>query len=466
VGDALEHYQEAVAADSQFTLAAIRGAEAATWEHDNRAARALIALALAHRGELEPRLAAFTGGYAAYLDGKPEAAVAGLREAIAIDPRMAVAWWALGETYTHLLPRRGPVDSLAEASLDEAHRLDSTAVYAVYHLLEIAIRKGERVRAERLARAFEAAEPDSALAAHVRIMRTCAFDGAGAVDWAREVQAWARQVVSAGRSLAAGGSQLACAERAFSAVLAGDTASDSWGVGRRWGAVVGLQSLLVVRGQAAAVERLLDSAVQHGMPAAAALYLLDAAVGADLGRRAAEVATRDAERWGAEYRGNPYRDRLWLLALWEASRGRAEQVAAIADELQSRADTGGSRSDSLLARAVRAHAALAGGDSAEALRQFGELVPTAPGDELVWELAEPLAVERLVLMRLLMASGRMAEALEVGAVFDSPVPLIHLLFVRESLELRLEAARAMAYEDLARRLSGRLERVQAYRSEP
>ena len=462
---ALERYNAALAADSQFTLAAIRGAEAASWQHDGSAARTLITLALAHRADLEPRLAAFTQGYAAYLDGKPDGAVAGLREAIAIDPGMAVAWWALGETYTHLLPRKGPVDSLAEASLSEAHRLDSTAVYVVYHLLETAIRKGERVRAERLARVFEAAEPDSALATHVRIMRTCAFDGAGAVDWAREVRTWSRQVVSAGKWLGAGGSQLACAARAFNAVLAGDTSSDPSGVGRRWGALMGLQHLLVARGQAAEVERLLDSAVQHGMPAAAALYLLDAAVGADLGRRAAEVATRDAERYGVEYRGSPPSNRLWLLALWEASQGRAEKVAAIADELESRADTGGARRDSLLARAVRAHAALARGDSAEALRRFGELVPTAPGDDLVWELAEPLAVERLVLMKLLMASGRMAEALDVGAVFDSPVPLIHLLFVRENLELRLRAARAMAYGDLVRRLSQRLERVKSYGSD-
>ncbi len=77
----------------------------------------------------------------------------------------------------------------------------------------------------------------------------------------------------------------------------------------------------------------------------------------------------------------------------------------------------------------------------------------------MWDLAEPLAVERLILVKLLMASGRMGEALDVGAVFDSPAPLIHLLVLGESLRLRLEAARVMRYEDLARRLSTRLERV-------
>jgi hypothetical protein len=461
MGAALAHYNAAVAADSLFTLAAIRGAEAASWQHDANAAQALITLALAHQSDLEPRLAAFTRGYAAYLDGKPDAAIAGLHEAIALDPGMAVAWWSLGETYTHLLPRGGQVDSLAEASLTEAYRLDSSAVYVLFHLLEIAIRKAERARTDRLWRAFEVAKPDSSLATHVRLMRACVFDGPAAVDWPRATRATPKEVLTAGKALAAAGSQLACAERAFNAVLAGDTASDSWGVGRRWSALMGSQNLLVARGQTGAVERLLDSATQHGMPSASALYLLDAAVGADLGLRAEDVAAKDGERYGPEYRANPYDTRLWLLALWEASQGRADKVGAIADELDSRARRSGDRLDRLLADAVAAHSTLARGDSAQALRLFEALVPTGPRDDLVWDLAEPLAVERLVLMKLLMANGRAAEALEVGAVFDSPQPLVHLLLLRQSLELRLRAARAMRYENLAGRLSERLAAVQS-----
>jgi hypothetical protein len=113
------------------------------------------------------------------------------------------------------------------------------------------------------------------------------------------------------------------------------------------------------------------------------------------------------------------------------------------------------------ADAVAAHASLARGDSAEALRRFEALVPTAPGAELVWDLVEPLAVERLVLMKLLLANGRTREALDVGAVFDSQQPLMHLLLLRAGLELRVRAARSLAYDDLARRLAGRLERLEA-----
>ena len=462
---ALVHYNAAVAADSLFVLAAIRGAEAANWRHDDHAARSLTALALAHQADLEPRLAAFIRGYAAYLDGRADEAIAALGRAIALDPGMAVAWWQLGDTYTHLLPRGGRPDSLAEAALTEAYRLDSSAVYVLYHLVEIAIRKGERLRATRLARAFDAAGPDRSLSVHVRIMKTCVFDGVGAVDWPRSARETPQQVLTAGKSLAAAGSQLPCAERAFKAILAGDTASDASGVGRRWSALLGLQNLLVARGRSADVAALLDSAAGAGMAPALALYLLDAVVGADVARRAAEVANRDSERYGAEYRGAPSNSRLWLLALWEASRGRPSQVTAIAAELESRARGTGLRRDRLIADAVAAHASLARGDSAEALRRFEALVPTAPVPELVWDLVEPLAVERLVLMKLLLANGRTREALDVGSVFDSQQPLMHLLLLRASLELRVRAARALSYDDLAGRLAGRMERLGASRGD-
>jgi tetratricopeptide (TPR) repeat protein len=460
---ALVHYGAAVAADSQFVLAAVRGAEAANWTHDEHAARALIALALAHRTGLEPRLAAFIDGSAAYLDGRADAAVAALGRAIALDPGSAAAWWQLGETYTHLLPHGGPPDSLAEAALAEAHRLDPAAVNAMFHLAEIAIRKGERQRAERLEAAMDAAETDSTLAVHLRIMATCVFGGVGAVDWRRAARATALDLLRAGKSLAAAGSQLPCAERAFQAVLSGDTASDAWGVGRRWNALLGLQSLLVARGRSAEVPALLDSAARAGMPSAPALFLLDAAVGVDVGSRAAAVASLDAERYGPDYRRvpAPYGSRLWLLALWEASQRRPAQVAAIAAELESRARGSGARRDRLLADAVAAHAALARGDSAVALRRLEALAPNAPGGDLAWDLTEPLAVERLVLMKLLLAKGRTREALDVGAGFDSQQPLIHLLLLRASLELRVRAAQALRYDDLARRLAGRLERLDA-----
>jgi tetratricopeptide (TPR) repeat protein len=457
----LAHYQAAVDADSLFTLAAIRGAQAAGWNHHSAEAQSLIAVALAHADQLEPALVAFARGYAAYMSGRADEAVGRLREAVTFDPDLAVAWWQLGDTYVHLLPVGGRPDSLAKAALDQAYRLDPTAVYVLFHLLEIAIREGERERTDRLMREFAAAGPDSTLLRQVEIMRACVFRGVGDPDWERLARDAPLQLLSAGKSLAAGGAQLPCAARAFNAVLAGDTASGAWGVGRRWSALQGMQHLLVVWGREAELIELVDSATANGLPDARVLYLLDAALGADVGERAREVARSDRDRSGADYRGTRSNNRLWALALWEASDGNVAAVDAIADELGARAKESGARRDRLTADAVAAHLALARGDSAEALRRFRALGPNAPPDDLVWHMVEPLAVERLKLAELLLAVKEYREALDVVQTFDAPQPLIHLLCQAKSLELGLEAARQLGDRDLERRLSVRQAMVAA-----
>jgi serine/threonine-protein kinase len=74
LGEALDHYRAAVAADSAFAWAAVRGAQAATWNHRAGEAAALIRVALAH--PLPPRDGHFARGYAAYVDGRPDSAAA------------------------------------------------------------------------------------------------------------------------------------------------------------------------------------------------------------------------------------------------------------------------------------------------------------------------------------------------------------------------------------------------------
>ena len=461
---ALAQYREALAGDSMFALAAIRGAQAAGWIHDSPVARSMIRRAVELSDRLTPRDAALARGFAAFLDGRADTAFAEFHTAVELDPEMAMAWWMLGDAYSHLLPARGPPDSLAEAALVEALRLDSTAVHPLFHLIEISIRKGERERTERLWERFTALRPDSALYHRIRIMRACVHDGVEGVNWDEEAPRHAMDLLSAGRSLAAAGSQIVCAEAAFAAVLRGDTASDADGVGRRWAALFGLQSLLLASSRADEVAHLLDSAAA-GMAGAKALFLLDAAVTGLLVDRAAEVAREDAARYGPEYRGSPSPTRLWIFAVWEASRGRAPVVAAIADELDRRADASGARLDRLLADAAAVHATLARGDSTGALEMLLALRTTAPREALTWHTAEPLGYERLLLAELLLARGRAREALEVAQVFDSQEPLIYALYLARSLEVRVRAAEAAGSGDLARRLSGRLERVQSYRRE-
>ena len=460
---AMVQYRDALDGDSMFALAAIRGAQAAGWIHESSVSRPMIRRAVELADRLTARDAALARGFAAFLDGRADTAFAELHAAVELDPEMATAWWMLGDAYTHLLPARGSPDSLAEVALAQAHRLDSAAVHPLFHLIEIAIRKGERDRTERLWERFTALQADSGLYHRIRIMRACMRDGVDTVDWDSEAPIHAADLVSAGRSLAAGGSQIECAMAAFAAVMRGDTATDGYGVGRRWASLLGLQSLLLAQGRADEVAHLLDSAAV-GMPGVLALYPMDAAVTGQLTDRAAQVAREDAERWGPEYRESGSTTRLWILAVWEASRGNAPVVAAIADELDQRADTNGSRLDRLLADAVAAHATLARGDSARALEMLLALRPTAPREELPWHTVEPLAYERLLLAELLVARGRAKEALEVAQVFDSQEPLIHALYLRRSLAVRARAADAAGYPEVARQLKDRLERVQSHGS--
>jgi len=120
----------------------------------------------------------------------------------------------------------------------------------------------------------------------------------------------------------------------------------------------------------------------------------------------------------------------------------------------------------MYARALNAHLALAEGDSMAALQRFAALHPTAPSEGLAWDEAEPLAVERLVHARLLLALQRYQEAYDVAAGFDLPSAIIFLPFIRPSLVIRLEAARALGRADLAARAEERLRRLGAPTSAP
>jgi hypothetical protein len=102
------------------------------------------------------------------------------------------------------------------------------------------------------------------------------------------------------------------------------------------------------------------------------------------------------------------------------------------------------------------HAALAQGDSADALRRFRALRPIAGRSDIAWSPWDALGLERLTEARLLFARGEYAGALKVASVFDSPAPISYLLFTREALELRESAATALNRPELASRYRSRL----------
>jgi len=454
LSDALTHYRDAVKADSSFGLAAIRGAQAATWNHHPGEAASLIHVATRQR--MSPRYTHFASGYRAYLNGEADSAASRFLQALALDPEMAVAWMQLGEVYTHLLPEAGNLDSLAEAAFEQAHRLDPQATNLLFHLIEIRLRRGEVVRADPIIRQFLAAGPDTMLAEQVRIMDACVRRGPAPEDWRRRARVHPLALLSAGNQLKGAASQLPCALQAFTAVLQGDTATDAWGAARRGIAVVGLQSILLAQGRVAEAAAQVDSAIARGL-GGSSLYLLAAPLVPLFGDRATGVARHDAIEFGENYRQCPYSERLWVLGLWEAHAGRPDVVAAIGRDFEARARQSGSAYDRLGARAMRAHVALARADTAAALQLFSAVLSEGfPGGLLAWDLAAPRGSERLQLARLLMSRGEFRRAIDVASVFDSAWPLIYTLYLPESLRLRAEAAAALGDADLASRYQDRL----------
>jgi hypothetical protein len=425
--EALAHFERAVALDSAFALAAVRGAQAATWYHGATDADRLIDLALTHAERLAAKHRLFAEGLDAFIEGRADDAVAALRAAINTAPDFALAHGLLGEVYTHLIPSDPYPDSLAEAAFLDARRLDPAAVPPLFHLSEVALRRGDRGWATRLVDSLVAAEPDSAIVGSILLMRDCVLRGEGAVDGRLAAQTIPQEVIEAGKSLAVGASQQACAKVMFRAILEADTARDGYGEGRRWAALVGLHNMLMMEGRAGLVEPMLDSAILHGMPAAARLYVLDAAAGYGFERQADSIALAHEQRYGPNFETQRASVWLWLLGAWDARRGRWQRTEALAANLAGR----GNAADSLLSRALLAHATLSRGDTAEALGRFEALKPNAPPRAgMAWGLAESLGLERFVERELLRQSRQRQRARDATSDFSTPAALVLTLFIR------------------------------------
>ena len=454
LAEALEHYRAAVARDSTFVMAALRGAQAASWNHRRTEAAALIEVALRH--PLAPRYDFFARGYLAYLGGWADSAATLLRAAIADDPEMAVAWMQLGEVYSHLLPLTGNPDSLADLAFLEARRLDSAAANVLLHPIEIRLRRGDLAAAEPLLRRFRADQPDSVLDAKLELSLRCVRDGSARVDWRAAAASSPNPVLFAASAMGGEGTRFGCAPSAFAAVLAVDTANTDAADGRRWVAFLGLHLSLVSRGRYDDAVALVDSTMQR-WGFGSTVFLLDSPLIPALADRARLVAQEDERRFGANYQSCPFSRRLWQLGLLEARTGRVAVASAVAGELRRRADSSGSRYEAGLARSVNAFVILATGDTTRALSELSALVQSADvGDSLMWDEAEPRSAERLELATLLLARGDAQRAHDVASVFDSSRPLMHILYLPASLELRMRAATLLGNSDAVQHYRSRL----------
>jgi tetratricopeptide (TPR) repeat protein len=457
--DALARFSEAVGHDSLLTAAALRGAQAASWAHASRQAGALARHALRH--SLTPRDANFARGLAYYVEGNADSASAALARAIELDPTMVLAWIQLSETYTHLLPRAGAVDSAAAAALARAYALDTSAVPSSYHLAERAAREGNVAAVERHLRAMRAANPDTMPLRDVEHLQRCLTARGAPVDWSGAARAWPLPLLNSAMKLSVGGAQVTCPRGAYAAILATDTAAIDEADGRRFAALMGLVGLHHALGQPdsaiAAIDRF-NARWGYG----GSLLLRLSFVSDRYAERAAAVAREDSVKFGADYRRAGFNYRLWLLGAWAARNGKLEAATGAARELNRRADSTRRPLDRWQAQSVLAHVALAKRDTATAFALLEPLLGLPiPGDELQWDESTSMADERLLVARLLLARNEPERAIAVANVFDSSQPAIFLMYQVPSLELRASAADAAGDNRRASRFRSRVATIRA-----
>lgn len=445
---ALEFQRRAVELDSQLAVAAIRGAQAASWPNDMVQARALADVALRHVTLLPGRMAPFARGLQAYVSGRADSAVYWLTQVLKTNPEWTEAHMALGEVYYHLLPTHaGPLDSLAEREFTAA-AADPGFSPARFHLAELAIRSGDTTRARRAVDAFlrlAQDDPSRDQRSQLLLMLDCARSGRSAVDWPTIAAKAPVTVLSAAKMLAGGGAFVACAEDGFRAVLGAPDAS----LGDRWGAFLGLQGILAAETRTSELRGVVDSAVGRGLGLANQLYVLNALAGVAVDAEAREVAAQASPSGGQT---PPFA--LWLAGEWKAHAGDRSGAAAIQQVLAATAVPG--TPSTRYADALSARLTLFTGDTATAITRLRTLLGSVVQDNLDWGVGQSLAPERLLLAELLLARGQPREAISVAATFDSPVPAVFLPYLPASLALRNRAAMAMGQGSEAQRYQRRL----------
>jgi tRNA A-37 threonylcarbamoyl transferase component Bud32 len=444
--EALGLYRRAVEEDSLFALAAVKGAQAASWLDRWDEAEALTARAGRQLDLLPARYAEFVLGWTHHLAGRADSADVHLRRAVELRPTSVEGWMALGELYYHLLPDRVPLDSLAEAAFAEAHRLDAEFTPARYHLIELALVRGDLSAAQRLSAGLLRPDGDSASSGPLRLMLRCAQGGMDLEEWKAAAARGEANVMAAAATLLQSPALRRCAQGALEGVLANDSAARVY----RANALFGLHALHLSQGRYTDAKAL--AATEDGRRFRLDwLFLLEAAAGVAYGQEAAALARAEGGDFGTM--PSPL---LWARGTWEARRGDPRAAAAIASALAGRADSSGLRTDRLFADAVGAQAALAAGDTLAAQARLTALEPAADIQTIAWSLWEPLGLERLTLAEIAYARMDYAGAIRLATLLDSPAPFAYLIYRPLSLQLRIEAARKLNRADLVRTYEARL----------
>ncbi len=454
--DALVAYDEALARDSALAVAALKGAQSASWLTENKHADRLAALAIRHVALLPPRYATYARALQHFLRGEADSSFAIVSQLVADDPGWTDAWFLLGEIANHLVPSLVPPDSL-EAFADSAFRAtlrtDPDFSAAIGHRVDIAMRRGDLALVDSLTPALLRTLPDSS-ARWLDAVTRCVRSGPAQVNWSIVRDAGLSGSWGWGSALLFAPAQGGCARAAFRIAL---TATDA-APNDKWGALLGTFVSLVAAGRDAEAAHLIASPEAEGVEGIALLVLAQSAgadvLGSDDRKRLEELAGSYNSQAGAV---------LWMLAAWHSTPRDTTALRQIHDVLVARLDDSPYARDSLFAAAVGARLA-AQRDTTEAVERLRQLVPHASYQDIIWQPWESFAGERLLLAQLLESRGAYAEAIAVAATHDAPAPIINLIYLRESLRLRERSARAMGEPEQASRYRARLDELGTDRS--
>ena len=189
---------------------------------------------------------------------------------------------------------------------------------------------------------------------------------------------------------------------------------------------------------------MLDSAVASGLMAAKGLYVIHAAAGDGMDSSAAAVIKELA----GDYAQMPA-ELLWYHGIWLAHLGDRSGLATVAEAAKRRAERLATPLDRSTAASMGARLAVLTGDTAQAIDLLRQVVPTGDVAHIEWGMQEPFGQEQLLLAELLLARGQAEEAIETAGHLDWPRPIIYLVFLRQSIELRIRAAEQLGRADLA-----------------
>ena len=444
--EAMAHYRAALEADSTFTYAALRAAQAASWLNKAAEAAALLESAGPRLDSLPPKYAAFARGLLAYQQGHADTAVARFRAVLEIDPASVEGWMALGEVYAHLLPHAGSIDSLAEHAFAQVRRLDTSFAPALPHLIEAALRRKDS-SAVRLLDEFAAGRPDDRELERLRLATGCALGDMTSVDWTSAASRDPALVFDAVQILTGGGlRQVECAQLAADAL--GETnPSDPL----RFGALVARQGILVARGDATGARRVVESDSMFPLVARQLFLTLDVLAGSPDRAAATAFAANTLTRL-AKQPDDVGDGTIWLAGAWSAELDNVGTTEAM-----HRAAVRRHGRESPLARSLEGRLALARSDTAAAIAILAANAPAAPKHLIPSMPWQSLVADRILLAQLYLARRLPYEAIETASVVDAPAVLADIVFLPMSLRIRAEAADMVGDQQLARESRQRLE---------